>query len=333
MKVLVTGGGGFLGRHIVEKLLARGDQVRVLGRRSYFDLAHRGVECVKADIIVNDAVVAACDGVDAVFHVAARAGIWGDYKDYYDSNVRGAENVIDACIVHGVKKLVYTSTPSVVYGRESISGGDESLPYPDKFLTAYAATKAEAERRILIANEKHKVNTCALRPHLVWGPGDTNLIPRLIKKAKAGKLRQVGDGHNTVSASYVENVADAHLAACDRLEEDSPVCGQAYFISDEPPVNCWKFINRLLEGLRCPPAGKPVKLKTAYALGAVLEAAYKLFNLKSEPPMTRFLALQLATSHWFKTDRARRDLGWSPAVGLDEGLRRTFDSYQKKDPA
>lgn len=330
MKALVTGGGGFLGRWIVEKLLERGDAVRVLGRREYPDLEARGVETVQADLKDRDAIESACVGVEAVFHVASRIGMWGRRSDFYDTNVTGTENVLHACRRHSVTRLVYTSTPSVVYGREPIEGGDESLPYPEEHLAVYPETKAIAERMVIDANGKDGLLTCSLRPHLIWGPGDTNLIPRMIERSKSGRLAMVGDGTNRVGVVYVENAADAHLLACDRLVEGSAVPGQCYFVTEPEPVNCWDFISGLLDGLGYPPIEKTVSLKAAYRLGAAFECIYRLFGITKEPPMTRFLALQLATSHWFDISKARRELGWASMVSMEEGKRRLLEYFGRK---
>jgi len=277
VKILVTGGGGFLGRWIVDKLLARGDMVRVLRRRDYPDLTERGVETVQGDVRVRDAVDSACEGIEAVFHTAARVGVWG--RDFFDVNVTGTEDVIAGSRSRRVGRLVYTSTPSVVYGQDPIEGGDETLPYPEKYLTLYPETKAIAERAVIDANGTDGLLTCSLRPHLIWGPGDTNLIPRLVERAQSDWLAQIGDGTNRVGVTYVENAADAHLRACDRLTEGSPVPGQCYFITESEPVNCWEFIGKLLEALDCPPVSKTVSLRTAYRTGAVLEGIYRLFGI------------------------------------------------------
>lgn len=332
MKALVTGGGGFLGRHIVSRLRARGDAVRVLGRRDYPDLAAAGVECVRGDVADAAAVAAACAGVDAAFHVASLAGVWGKRENYFNANVAGTKNLLQACAAQGVGRLVYTSTPSVVYGREPICGGDESLPYPEKYLTHYAATKAEAERLVLAA-DRAGLRTCALRPHLIWGPGDTNLVPRIADRARSGRLARIGRGDNLISVTYVENAAEAHLAACDRLRPGSPVCGQAYFINEKEPVNCWEFIGSILATLGLPPARRAVGARAAYAAGAACEAVYALLGREAEPPLTRFVALQLSTSHWFKIDRAERELGWTPAVTVAEGLRRMAAACSVPAPA
>ncbi len=321
MTMLVTGGGGFLGRHLVEQLRRRGETVRVLGRRDYPDLRAQGVETVRGDLADAAAVRKACAGVDAVFHVAAKAGIWGARADYCRANVIGTRNVLAGCRAHAVPRLVYTSTPSVVYGREPIENGNESLPYPPRHLTHYAATKAEAERMVLRANGEDLM-TCSLRPHLIWGPGDTNLVPRIVARARRGRLRRIGSGENRIGVSYVENVAEGHLCACDRLVAGSPVRGRAYFINEAEPVDCWAFIDRILDACGAPRVKKSVSLSTACRLGALLEIVYTLLHVTSEPPMTRFLALQLATSHWFDISRARRELGWTPRVDVEEGLKR-----------
>lgn len=327
MNVLVTGGGGFLGRHIVTRLLARGDRVRILNRSIHPELARAGVSCKAGDLVDGDVVARTVAGMDAVIHVGAKAGIWGDAHEYFRVNVIGTRNILTACKDYGVRKLVYTSTPSVVYSNQPIEGGDESLPRAEKFLTPYAATKAEAER-IVLAKGKKGLAVCALRPHLIFGPGDTNIIPKLCQRAKEGRLRRVGDGHNLVSVAYVENVADAHLAALDRLEPGNAVDGQAYFINEPEPVNCWDFISRLLKEFDLPKPRWPISGRTAYAVGWAMEKIWKKLKRDSDPPMTRFLALQLSTSHWFKIDKARRDLGWEPKVPLDEAITRTARSMK-----
>jgi nucleoside-diphosphate-sugar epimerase len=247
--------------------------------------------------------------------------VWGTADEYHRANVVGTENVIAACRKHGVSRLVFTSSPSVVTTGHDIAGGDESLPYPRRYLAHYPRSKAAAERLVLGANGP-ELATVALRPHIVWGPGDNHLIPRLIGRARAGKLRVVGDGTNRTDVTYVDNAAAAHWLAADRLAPDSPVAGKAYFISQGEPVLVWPFINRILGLAGLPPVTRRVPLAAAYAAGVVLEGMYTLTGRTDEPRMTRFLAVQLGTSHWFDISAARGDLGYEPAVSVDEGLRR-----------
>jgi nucleoside-diphosphate-sugar epimerase len=179
-----------------------------------------------------------------------------------------------------------------------------------------------AERMVLEASGRDGLLTCALRPHLIWGPRDQHLIPRLLDRARQGKLRRVGDGKNLVDMIYVENAAEAHLQAADALQGGSPVAGRAYFLSQGEPVNCWRWINEILALAGLPPITKSISYPAAYAVGTVLEGAYKLLGRTDEPRMTRFLAAQLATSHWFDISRARSDFGYSPRVSTDEGMQR-----------
>lgn len=320
--VLVTGGGGFLGLYIVEQLVARGDKVRVLCRGSYPRLVELGVECISGDIREPASVASACAGVDTVFHVAAVSGIWGSWRHYHGINTVGTENIIAACRAQHVARLVYTSSPSVVYDGRDHRGADETLSYPATYLCHYPHSKALAERAVLAANDAGGLATTALRPHLIWGPRDNHLIPRLIARAKAGKLRRVGQGDNLISMSYVENAAHAHLLAAERLAPGSPVAGQAYFINEPEPVNLWQWIDELLASAGLPPVQKSITLRMAYAAGAMLEAAYFLLARPAEPAMTRFLAQQLGGTHYYDIGKAARDLEYRPIVSVAEGLRR-----------
>lgn len=323
MFALVTGGGGgFLGRHIVDQLLARGDRVRVLSRSASPELTAMGVDCIAGDIRDAAIVDQACQGVDTVFHTAAKPGIWGAWETYHSINTVGTELVIAACRTHGVGRLVFTSSPSVVYDGAEHRLADESLPYPATFLCAYPQTKALAEQAVLRAHAPGGLLTIALRPHLIWGPRDNHLIPRLIQRAKAGQLRQVGDGTNEISMAYVENVAAAHLQACDALTGTAACGGRAYFINEPEPVRLWEWVNRLLALAGLPPVRKRIPASVARAIGAGMELAYRALRIESEPRMTRFLAAQLSQSHSYSIAAAQRDFGYVPLINVDEGLRR-----------
>ena len=330
MHALVTGAGGFLGRYIVEALLARGDQVRGFARGKYPELERLGVEIVRGDLADADVVNAACRDIDCVFHVGGRVGIWGPWAEYYLANVVGTENIIAACSANYVARLVFTSSPSVTFDGTDQRGVNESAPYPTRWLAHYPHSKALAEQAVLAANSSD-LRTCSLRPHLVWGTRDHHLTARLVARARANRLRRIGDGANLVDMIYVQNAADAHLQAADALaremsgETASAVGGRAYFLSQGEPVNCWQWIDQILALVDLPPVRKSISLPTALAVGAISETAWKLIGFQDEPPMTRFLARQLATSHWFDISAARRDFGYSPRVSTAEGMQRLGD--------
>jgi nucleoside-diphosphate-sugar epimerase len=319
--ILVTGGGGFVGSALVARLCEQGHRVTALARHHYPELEKHGACSLIGDISDLDCVRRNCRDVETVFHVAAKAGIWGRRQDYEQTNVHGTVNVIQACRENGVARLVYTSTPSVVFDRADITGGDETLPYPDNFLCHYARSKACAEQQVLAANSE-QLKTCAIRPHLIWGPGDPHLIPRLVDRGRRGELSIVGDGTNQVDISYIDNVVHAHLLAWHCLEKSDKCGGQAYFIGQEHPVKLWQWINELFAELQIPPVRRRVSRPFAYCAGALLETVYRLLNLRGEPKMTRFLAEQLSRSHYFSHAKALRDLGYQPIVSLAEGQRR-----------
>jgi len=327
MRVLVTGGGGFLGSAIARRLHRRGDRVCVLGRRHYPGL-DEGIESVRVDLRDRQAAIAACKDRDAVFHAAAIPGIWGDKNLFFAVNAEGTRHVIEGCRAHGVKKLIFTSSPSVIYNNADMEGVDESVPYPASYSCDYPLTKAIAEKMVVAANGADGLLTVALRPHLIWGPGDPHLVPRIIQKAREGKLAVVGEGGNKVDLIYIDNAVEAHIRACDALTPDSPLAGRAYFVSDGEPVVLWQWIDDLLRELDIPPVGKKISYKLAWCLGAVLEGAYRIFRLPGEPPMTRFLAAQLATSHYFDISRARQDFGYRSIVSPEEGMRRLIQSLR-----
>jgi nucleoside-diphosphate-sugar epimerase len=324
--VLITGGGGFVGTAIVRQLRARDISCLVVGRHIYPELEAIGATCRAGNICDPGFMHECCQGVDTVFHVASLAGIWGRWQDYYATNVLGTENVIAGCRSAGVKSLIYTSTPSVVFNQHSISNGDESLPYADRFLCHYARSKVMAERLILAVSDQH-LRTCAIRPHLVWGPGDPHLIPRLIERGRKGQLRQVGAGDNLVDISYVDNVAHAHLLAADNLVGVGTAAGRAYFVSQGEPVNLWSWVGELFTRLDIRPVHAKISYPAAYGIGALLEGFYGLAGWQQEPRMTRFLAQQLAKSHYFSIARAQHDLGYQPLVSTEQGMERVVASF------
>jgi nucleoside-diphosphate-sugar epimerase len=330
-RVLVTGGGGFIGLALVRELCCRGVEVRVLGRHRYPAVEAAGGTCVVGDIRDRATVERAARGCETVFHVAAKAGIWGSFADYYSINVLGTLNVIAACRGQGVAALVHTSTPSVVFDGHDLKGADESLPYAAKPLCHYAATKIMAEQQVLQASDGH-LRTAAIRPHLVWGPGDTNLIPRLMARGREGSLRIVGNGTNRVDIAYIDNVVHAHLLAADNLLHSGTAAGKPFFIGQQEPVNLWGWINQLFAATGVPGVTGKVSLAKARAAGWVLEKSYSLFGLQREPKMTRFLAEQLALSHWFSKQQARELLGYREQTTTQTGMERLIDWLQSSGP-
>ena len=322
-KALVTGGGGFLGLYLVEQLVERGDEVRVFCRGQYPELDRLGVETVQGDLRDRDQTVAAVQGVDIVYHTAALPGISMQWRPFYEINTLGTEHVIEGCQRHDVQRLVYTSSPSVTFCGEPQSGIDEEASrYPAHPLAHYPHSKALAEQAVLRSNCAELL-TCSLRPHLIWGPRDHHLIPRLLDRARAGRLKAVGDRTNLVDMVYVENAARAHLQAADALTSvDSAPAGKAYFITQGEPVNCWGWIDEILALVDLPPVRRSVSYRAASCVGAVCEAVYKITGRKGEPIMTRFLAAQLAMDHYFDISRAQHDFGYEPIVSTEEGMRR-----------
>ncbi len=325
MKILVTGGGGFLGFTIIKKLIDKGHQVASLSRGRYEKLENLGVTCFQGDIADEDMVVRASQGQDIIIHTAAKAGVWGPYQDYYRSNVIGTENVLKACRQNNIDRLVYTSSPSVVFGGEDQEGIDESTPYPDDFLSAYSKTKAIAEQKIIDANDSSLATVC-LRPHLIWGPGDNHIVPRIVSRAKSGRLRLIGGEAKIVDAVYIDNAADAHILAVEKLVPGSDISGRTFFITNHEPWPMDKIINGFLEAANIAPVSKTVSASTALRIGNILEKVYKVLPTKAEPPMTRFVARQLATSHWYNNQNAKNLLGYEPKISMTEGMRRLSES-------
>ena len=322
MKILVTGGGGFLGQAICRQLRARDIEVSSFNRGLYPALDAIGVRQIQGDLADMDAMRRAFEGHDAVFHNAAKAGAWGPYAEYHQANVLGTDNVLAACRANSIGRLVYTSTPSVTHrATHPVEGGNETnTPYGEHFKAAYPITKLIAEKAVLAANDA-TLATIALRPRLIWGPGDNQLLPRLVERARAGRLRFVGDGNNRIDTTYVENAAQAHLDAFDHLAPNAACAGRAYFISNGEPRPVREVVNALLRAAGAPEVTGTIPFAVAYAAGAVMEGLWKLLLLHGEPPMTRFLAEQLATPHWYDISAAQRDFGYAPKVRTEEGLR------------
>lgn len=327
MRALVTGGGGFLGGAIARGLVGEGARVRSFSRAGYPELEALGVEVCRGDLADEKAVSEACAGRDIVFHSGAKVGLWGAYEDYYSANVIGTRNVLSACLKQGVARLVFTGSPSVVFNGKDVEGWDESAPYSKRFDSHYSRSKAAAEELVLSANGP-RLATVSLRPHLIWGPGDNQIVPRLAAQGRAGALRRIGDLNKLVDTTYIDDAAKAHLLAAARLKDFHGVGGRAYFISSGDPRPLWDIVNGILKAAGVPPVTEAIHPRIAYAAACVYEGAYRALGIRREPRLTRFLVSQLATAHWFDIGAARRELGYEPQVTVEEGLRRLEDWFK-----
>ena len=318
MKILVTGGGGFLGSAVCRQLARPGNEVAAFQRRPAAHPESHGITSREGDITEYSDLRGAAEGCGAVIHTAGKAGIWGKPEDFPAINVVGTSNVIRACREQGIQTLVHTSSPSVVHSGGDIEGGDESLPLATHFSAPYPETKAEAERRVIDANDG-KLKTTALRPHLIWGPGDPHILPRLLDKAKGGKLALPAP-HKIIDTIFVENAALAHVKALDELTAKARCAGKAYFVTNNEPLPQGEIIGKLLAALGVDVKIRAVPARLASTAGALCETAWKTFSLKGEPPVTRFSVEQLATAHWFDTSAAERDFGYVPEISIAAGL-------------
>lgn len=326
---LVTGGGGFLGFAIVDMLVKQGHRVKSFSRGSYLELDALGVTQVRGDISNPDDVDKAVEGSNVVFHVAAKPGVWGKYEDYYNTNTLGTENVVAACLKHNVRHLIHTSSPSVVFTAGDMEGADESVPYTDVFHTHYIKTKKLAEDSVLKAVREKGLKAIILRPHLIWGPRDNHLVPRVIQRAK--RLVKVGKRNNLVDVLYIDNGAHAHVLAHEALLRDPSLSGRVYFITQGKPLPMIDMLNGILAAANLPPVTRTLPHRVVWCIGAVLEFIHTVFRLPGEPKMTRFVADELGKSHWFDISAARRDLGYEPLVSTEEGLKKLAE-WLKEHP-
>lgn len=328
-RYLVTGGGGFVGKALCRELKRQGHYVLSLSRGAYPDLEAAGIHTKQVDISSDlDSWVGLFEGIDGVFHTAAKVNMWGDYEDFYTTNVIGTRNVMAACRRSGVKRLVYTSSPSVIHTGENLRNVDESLEYPKHFHAFYPQTKAQAEEEALGADHHGVMQTVALRPHLIWGPNDTNLIPTILERARAGRLIRIGSGENMVDLTYIDDCVRAHILAMKALENTPDVVsGKAYFISQGDPVNMWQWINQVLAVHGLSPIKRALSTRVAYPLACAMEygaKALSLVGIKVTPLLTRFLVSEMSTDHYFNIARAKRDLGYFPSCSIADAMEKTF---------
>jgi nucleoside-diphosphate-sugar epimerase len=325
MKVLVTGGTGFLGSQVVQALLARSDQVRVLARNPQVaaPLTDAGAQVVPGDLRERSTVLAACAGMDAVCHAGALSAPWGKAAHFYAVNVCGTENVIAGCLAHGVSLLVHLSSPAVVFNGRDQLNTNEAVPYPRRFTSEYARTKKLGEDRVNAA-ARDGLSTIILRPKAIFGPGDTSLLPRVIAAARSGRLPQIGDGKNWVDFTYVDNVVHAVLLALD----SERAAGRTYTITNGEPVLLWDMIRRVLALTRCSTLCRQVSIGAAYTAARWMEMRASITG--REPLLTRYTVSILARTQTYDLAAARRDLGYAPLVSMEEGVWRTLGALAQE---
>ena len=328
MKIVITGGLGFVGNQVARHLAkafphaaitAIGRSISPLDSKIFQDL-----EYLSSDLTKGRDSFSWLKGVDCVFHVAAKAGIGGKFEDYNLANFQATRDLLDASKNFGVKQFIYTSTPSVVFNTQNIQNGDESLPYLNSPVSAYAFTKAKAEKIVLEAHCPKKFQTISLRPHLVWGKDDPHLLPRILAKHRQKKLRIIGDGQNTMDVTHVSNVAHAHICAFRAMLQNQDLGGKAYFIGQNEPVQIWSWLNEIFKNLQLPNLTQKISFRNAYSIGFVMEKIWGLAQLTTDPPMTRFVASQLAHDHWFSNRAAEQDIGYYPIICMQEAMDKTL---------
>ncbi|MGF1503573.1 MAG: NAD-dependent epimerase/dehydratase family protein [Anaerolineae bacterium] len=324
---LVTGGGGFVGRALVKRLLGMGMAVRSFARGDYPALREMGAETARGDLADPHAVKAAAAGCDVIFHVAAKAGAWGSVESFYKPNVTGTSTVLAACREHGIRKLVYTSTPSVATGRRAIEGADESVGYAEQFDSPYGETKAIAERMVLAANGDD-LATVALRPRLIWGPGDTQIFPRIVERAQRGTPIKIGTPPILIDTTYIDNCVDAHILAYQKLDIGAACAGKAYFISNGDPRDVGEIIDRMCAVAGVDAPAQRIGRGAALTAAGLIEMTWRLLRRDGEPPLTRMVVLGLSTPNYFDISAARKELGYEPKVGIEEGFERLAAWYQ-----
>ncbi len=324
-RVLVTGGGGFLGTALVARLRAEGCEVRSLSRRFYPRVDELGAEQIQGDVADPAAVDRAVAGCTTIFHTAAKAGVWGRESDYLKANVEGTSNILASALAAGARRLIYTSSPSVVFDGHDLEGVDERARYCQNFEAAYPKTKAMAEQMILAANGP-SLATVSLRPHLVWGPGDNNLFPRVVARARKGRLVRIGGRDPLIDPIYIDNAVDGHMLAAKHLEPRSSLAGRVYFVSQGETIHLWDMINSFLRIAGLPPVSRVLPRPAAFAAAGVLEFLYTIARRDEEPPLTRFLVRQLSNSHWFSSAAALRDFGYQPSVTIAQGMERLAEA-------
>jgi 2-alkyl-3-oxoalkanoate reductase len=315
MKVLVTGASGMLGGAVAAKLATRGDTVRVLQRGP---ARLPGLQEQRGDITDPAAVRAAVDGMDAVVHLAAKVSMSGPWQDFERINIDGTATLLAAASAAGATRFVQVSSPSVAHYGSALVGAEAGVADPVRARGDYARSKAAAEL-IALAADRVGFAVTAIRPHIVWGPGDTQFVARIAQRARSGRLALIDHGAALIDTTYVSNAADAIVAGLDRAADDG-VHGQPFVVSNGEPRTVAELVDRICRAVGVPPPGLRVPALVAAAAGAIAERAWPVLGRAGEPPITRFLVEQLSTAHWFDQRRTRTALQWTPQVSLVQGF-------------
>jgi nucleoside-diphosphate-sugar epimerase len=324
VRVLVTGASGLLGGAVATQIARAGHTVRTFQRRpSGLAGVVDGVEDFLGSVTDVPAVIASLDGIDAIVHLAAKVSLTGDPAEFDAVNIGGTRILLAAAREAAVARFVFVSSPSVAHSGSSIVGDDALPATPEAARGDYARTKAEAEL-VALAADSDDLRVVVVRPHLVWGPGDTQLVERIVDRARSHRLPLLGHGAALIDSIYVDNASSGIAAALERVDA---VHGNSYVLTNGEP----RPVAELIAGM-CTAAGVHtpnwrVPAALARAAGSLVEVFWRIKPGADEPPMTRFLAEQLSTAHWFDQRRTREDLQWVPAVSLDEGFRRLAVSY------
>jgi nucleoside-diphosphate-sugar epimerase len=325
VRIFVTGASSLIGASVANLLTSRGDQVVAFQRSSASGLATQ-VEERLGDVSNAPEVHGAMSGCDAVVHLAAKVGVIGERSEYASVNIDGTQHVLDAARLHGIERVVHVSSPSVAHDGTAIIGGGADAAILEHRNAWYSETKAIAEARALAANDQD-MGVVVIRPHLVWGPGDTQLVGRIVERSAAGRLALVGGGRALVDTTYIDNASAALVAALDAVRPGAPCAGKAYVVANGEPRPIRELVAGICEAAGVPFSPREVSLNTARRVGSAIDRVWPHLGRSDEPPLTRFLADQLGTAHWFDPRPVQRDLNWTPSVSIDDGLARLAEWF------
>lgn len=312
MRYLVTGSTGFLGRALTERLLKDGHEVIGVSRRpDPLPTKHIASSLERLSSLVE------FSPIDGIFHTAAKVGMWGDRDEFHKTNVEGTRRLLDLAVESGIDRFVYTSSPSVIANGRDLENVDERVPYPDNYLAYYPETKSIAERMVL---RETRLKTIALRPHLIFGPGDTNLIPTILEKG--AKLKRIGKKENLADFTYIDDCVSAHVLAMEALIKNPNSRNRVYFISQGEPYPLWRFVEKILQSKGLSLSSRVVNPRLAYFLATASEFVAGI--TKKEPKLTRFLVEEMSTHHYFDISAAKKELGFKPSFSIEEGLKRAL---------